>query len=83
MQKVKFKDATLICCRGYICLFDNKENSIASFSVHSFKEVPAYSEGIHRNVHITLWYYKNRLEIVSVHRADKVSLFDGIFERVM
>jgi hypothetical protein len=78
MQKVKYNDATLICCLGHICLFSRTNSSITAYTKQSFSDIAAYSEGIHKNVHITLYYHNHILQRVCVLRADKVSLFDGI-----
>ena len=79
MKKIKYNDATLICCLGHICIFSNNGSSLVAYYKQSFREVMAYSEGIHKNVNVTLYYYKNMLQCVEVIRQDKVSLFDGIF----
>ena len=80
MKKVQYKDATLVCCLGHICIFSKNGSSLVAYYKQSFREVMAYSEGIHKNVSVTLYYYKNMLQCVEVLRQDKVSLFDGIFK---
>lgn len=79
MKKIKYKDATLVCCLGHICIFSNNGNSLVAYYKHSFREVMAYSEGIYRNVNVTLYYYNHTVQCVEVLGQDKVSLFDGIF----
>lgn len=80
MKKIKYENATLICCLGHICLFSKTNSSITAYTKQSFRDIAAYTEGIHKNVHITLYYHKNLLQRVEVLRQDKVSLFDGIFK---
>lgn len=79
MKKVTYKKAILVCCRNYVCIFDSKMESVASFDCASFRDVAAYTEGIHRNVHVTLEYSNHLLQCIAVRRQDKVSLFYGIF----
>lgn len=79
MKKVQYQNATLICCLGHICIFSKNGSSLVAYYKQSFREVMAYSEGIHRNVDVTLYYYNNAVQCVEVLGKDKVSLFDGVF----
>lgn len=78
MEKIKYKNVTLVCCLGNICLFSYNGSSLTAYTKQYFHDIAAYTEGIHRNANVILYYYKNRVQRVEVRRQDKVILFDGI-----